>query len=371
MDNWSFNESYIWRNYYPECSNDKQSPINIDTELIKYCKTLCKFDTIYKSSNCYVNYNNNLIRIKYDTGSYLKYQDVLYELSEITIHTPSLHSIDGEKYDCEICMIHKLSDNSSDINGIILSRLFQRGPHHGKPEQFLNQIINEIPLESIDYDKQISVSNDWGANMLIPKNKSFFMYDGSLPFPPCNEKYKVLVYEDIGTLGSTNIETLKINIGNNNRPIQNLNNRDIFYTAITGPEKKEFTSETSKNRYLKCEKKEILGQTTTTKPVKTTEAVSKDYGLSQDVLDRLKQLVLVVIVVLLMATSYLFIKYLFKHFYLQRLLKAIAGNKIINDSVWKEWKDCNKTSFKGKVGQEAKQAPGMGQGMGMGMGGRM
>ena len=146
MDNWSFNESFIWRNYYPECSNNNQSPINIDTELIKYCKTLCKFETIYNPSKCYVNYNNNLIRIKYDSGSYLKYQDVLYELSEITIHTPSLHSIDGEKYDCEICMIHKLSDNSSDINGIILSRMFQRGPHDdGKPEQFINQIINEIP----------------------------------------------------------------------------------------------------------------------------------------------------------------------------------------------------------------------------------
>ena len=77
MDNWSFNESFIWRNYYPECSNNNQSPINIDTELIKYCKTLCKFETIYNPSKCYVNYNNNLIRIKYDSGSYLKYQDVM------------------------------------------------------------------------------------------------------------------------------------------------------------------------------------------------------------------------------------------------------------------------------------------------------
>ena len=33
------------------------------------------------------------------------------------------------------------------------------------------------------------------------------MYDGSLPFPPCNEKYKVFVFEEIGNIGSTNLET--------------------------------------------------------------------------------------------------------------------------------------------------------------------
>ena len=367
MDNWSFNESFIWRNYYPECSNNNQSPINIDTELIKYCKTLCKFDTIYKPSKCFVNYNNNLIRIKYESGSYLKYQDVLYELSEITIHTPSLHSIDGEKYDCEICMIHKLSDNSSDINGIILSRMFQRGPHYGKPEQFINQIINEIPIESIDYDKEIKVSDKWGANMLLPKNKSFFMYDGSLPFPPCNEKYKVLIYEDIGSLGVTNIDTLKINLGSNVRPIQNLNNRDIFYTPITGPEKKEQMESVSNNRYLKCEKREILDQTLTTKPT-MTQVIREDYGLPKNILDKLKQVSLLVITILMLATSYYLVKYLFKHFYLQRLLRAIGGNKVISDAVWKEWQNCQKTSFKGKAGQDAKQAPGMGMGMGMGMG---
>ena len=35
------------------------------------------------------------------------------------------------------------------------------------------------------------------------------MYDGSLPFPPCNEKYKVFVFEEIGNIGSTNLELLK------------------------------------------------------------------------------------------------------------------------------------------------------------------
>ena len=199
-DKWSFAENFIWGNTYPRCNAKNQSPVNIDTETTQYCNSLCNFKTIYKSSKCYVNYNNNLIRIKYSSGSYLEYQNILYELKEITIHVPTLHSIDNSKYDLEICMIHNLSsDNkttttSDTPNGIILCRLFEAGPHYGSTEQFINQVINELPKESINYDKEIEVSKNWSANLLIPDNKSFYMYDGSLPFPPCDVNYKIIVY---------------------------------------------------------------------------------------------------------------------------------------------------------------------------------
>ena len=97
----------------------------------------------------------------------------------------------------EVCLIHKLSsDNKTTTtadspNGIMLCRLFESGPHYGSAETFINQIINELPKEPIDYDKEIEVSDTWGANMLMPENKSFYMYDGSLPFPPCDTNYKV------------------------------------------------------------------------------------------------------------------------------------------------------------------------------------
>ena len=48
MDKWSFQESFIWGNTYPKCSAQKQSPINIDTELVTECKTLCSFEINYK-----------------------------------------------------------------------------------------------------------------------------------------------------------------------------------------------------------------------------------------------------------------------------------------------------------------------------------
>ena len=238
MSKWSFSENFYWKNNFPQCGGPNQSPINLDSEIIQKCETLCNFDTFYESSKCYVTYINNLIQLNYDKGSYLKFQDILYELKNITIHAPSLHSIDGEKYDLEICLIHSLNSDESDTNGIILSRMFQKGPHYGNPENFINQFINDLPRVEVSNEMEINVSNNWNVNMLLPKNKSYFMYEGSLPFPPCTEQYKVFVYEDIGSIGETNINIFQNNISDSFRPIQLLNNRTIFYIADKGKVKK-------------------------------------------------------------------------------------------------------------------------------------
>ena len=347
MDKWSFNDSFIWENNHPECGNNKQSPINIDTNLIKECNTLCDFDLIYKNSNCYINYKNNNIRIKYSTGSYFKYQDVLYELKEITIHTPSLHSIDGEKYDLEICLVHSLDGNSDSSNGIMLCCLFESGPHHGEPEQFINQIINEIPIEEINYDKEINVSETWGVNMLLPENKSFFMYEGSLPYPPCTEKYNVFVFETIGKIGSTNINMFKEFIGKNIRKIQPLNDRTVFYKSkIKNKKSSNRVIKTSSNKYLKCAKAVMpeKKENNVTKNTGLVDAINN--GIDPELKQKIKKYALVIVCVLLFILAYYFVVYLFKYYKAQKILMGIAGKAIINNAVLIKWKKCDVTSEK-------------------------
>ena len=46
--------------------------INID-RFVQECKTLCSFDLVYKSSECYIKNTNNLIEINVSPGSYFIY----------------------------------------------------------------------------------------------------------------------------------------------------------------------------------------------------------------------------------------------------------------------------------------------------------
>lgn len=331
MSNWTFTENFLWGNNFPQCLTKTQSPININTELIQKCNTLCNFKTHYKPSKCYVNYKNNLIRIKYSQGSYLEFEGVLYELKEITIHVPTLHSIDNEKFDLEICMIHDLSmDNTKvtteqNVMGVILCRMFEVGPHYGKPERFINQIINDIPIEEINYDKEVEVSKQWGAEYLLPENKSCYIYDGSLPFPPCNTNYKIIVYEDIGFIGKTNIEILKLNLDTNIRPVQQLYDRTVFYKTDIGTSKRE-TKFTSNNKYLKCEKKKIIREKKKIETIlETTSVMKTETGLSEDIKRQISQILFTLIILLILVTAVIMTKYIFYHKYAQKVLKVLVG----------------------------------------------
>jgi len=346
-DNWSFADSFTWGNNEEKCNSPNQSPINIDQQLVQKCDSLCNFKLYYKPSKCFVNYKNNLIRLKYSSGSYLEYNNILYELTEITIHVPTMHSIDNSKYDLEICMIHKLSnDNKTTVlgdtpNGLILCRLFEAGPHYGNPEMFISQFINEIPKESIDYDKEISVSQEWGASMLIPNNKSFYMYDGSLPFPPCDTNYKVIVYEDIGTIGETNIEILKLNIGENVRLLQDIGSRIVMYKPYY--KKKESNNKIdviSENKFLKCQKSEITELKDPVSTSQSTIAIS-DEGVSPTVKLYMKQIILFIIIVLLVINAIVFVKYLFGNFQLHKLLILLVGRDYL-ETILPKWASCTR-----------------------------
>ena len=64
--------------------------------------------------------------------------------------------------------------------------------------------------------------------MVLPDKRSFFVYEGSLMYPPCSTSYTNIVLEHTGTIGTTNLNVLKKYLNNNVRPIQQLNNRKVF-----------------------------------------------------------------------------------------------------------------------------------------------
>lgn len=245
---WSFKNPQSWG---AKCKGTRQAPINIDTELTLPCKDLCKLEIHYKPSKCQVNFNNNMLSVNIEGKSYILYKNKYYKLSKITFHTPSLHKIDGEKYDMEICLIH---NNGNDENGgIVLSFLYQEGPHHGGAEQFINQFINDSPSFNTPFDKEVEVSDNWGPQMLVPERKSYFVYEGALHHPPCSQNYTNIVFESVGNIGTTNLNIFKKYIGDSTRDVQPLFDRTVYYSVGLSKDSTEDTTITkTQNKILRC-----------------------------------------------------------------------------------------------------------------------
>ena len=235
-NNWSFSNNYDWSRKFPTCGGDFQSPINIDTSNLMDIGNLKELTVAFKPSKCFVMTRNNMPTLKYDPGSYIKLAGVNYEVNKLSLHSPSMHTINGEYYDMEVAIYCCM--NPKECNkGVILSILFQSGDDSSPQNDFFSQFINRIPKGESKFEKEIKVSSDWNIASIFPKSKSFFHYDGSLPYPPCTEGWQWIVFEEAPVIGKTNYDIFNLvikytdRLGNVRTPVKPLNNRKVFYQS--------------------------------------------------------------------------------------------------------------------------------------------
>jgi hypothetical protein len=124
--------------------------------------------------------------------------------------------MNGQTYGAEIDLYH-YADEQSD-KGIVLAIFLSRGPDHGESVDFINQFIHQVPLVSTPVEREIEVSDNWNIISLIPSDRTAYVYDGSLPHPPCSPGLKWIVFNQPSTIGMSALKSLTHNIVNNFGP---------------------------------------------------------------------------------------------------------------------------------------------------------
>lgn len=265
MADWDFKNTNTWKDLTTQCTGDLQSPINIDMSKIEenpssiYNYESAKLFFNYKPSKCHMIIKNRMPIIRFDYGSYIEVSSGLigtkegYEfnsnnksltkfyLKKMTLHTPSMHTINKHHYDMEAILYHQLSsfddkENEDSEGGIAISLLFKSGSDKGSVNRFFSQIINQIikPPETTESNEEkelfIEVDDLWTPDWILPTNKAFFTYHGSLPYPPCTQKWFWVVFEESNIISKTLLETFKIGYNRTNRIVQKvIDNRLIKY----------------------------------------------------------------------------------------------------------------------------------------------
>jgi carbonic anhydrase len=240
-ETWAYSDSVNWKKKYPNATGNNQSPININKNETQECDILCDINMSYKNSNCILTVKNRTPIIYFTSGSRIEHKatkDIL-SLRAMTIHTPSLHSIDGVKYDMEVVLYHKISGglNSKSQNfvpgGTAISILFEKGTDHGKQNNFFNSFVYKIPndIDSLDKNIDVDVGDNWNPEMILPELKSYYYYEGSLPFPPAEEGWKWIIFEEIQQISSHILDVLNLGFKNNIRGLKSLGERKVSYNS--------------------------------------------------------------------------------------------------------------------------------------------
>lgn len=137
--------------------------------------------------------------------------DDLYTLLQFHAHTPSEHTLNGESFPAEVHFVHQNEAGELAVVGVMI----QPGAEN---EAFAG------------YVAQASGGEAMGANDLasmLPADKTYLAYSGSLTTPPCSENVRWNVLAEPITWSQEQIDVLVDAHGVTNRPVQPLEGRTV------------------------------------------------------------------------------------------------------------------------------------------------
>ncbi|TYT21357.1 carbonic anhydrase family protein [Corynebacterium urealyticum] len=194
---------------------EQQSPIDL-TSVKK--KDLVNLDFNYGVENLHLVNNGHSQQAKVAEGSTLTANDVDYELQQYHFHTPSEHTVDGKPAEGEIHFVHKDKDGNLAVVGALIT---EGETHEEAYRPIIDNLIKDTGVERSFDDAPVTLED------LLPKQSGYTAYDGSLTTPPCSEDVKWFVLDAPVELSSVQIEKLRKYMGENARPAQDLNGREV------------------------------------------------------------------------------------------------------------------------------------------------
>ncbi len=184
-----------------------QSPINVTTTLDVDLEAI---KPAYTSASKDVVNNGHTIQVNMDKGSTIDIDGVSFSLKQFHFHSPSENHIDGKSFPLEGHFVHL----DADGNIAVVALMFEEG----KANENIAKIWKKMPKE-LHQDNELKLANI--AAELLPKNKDYYRFAGSLTTPPCTEGVKWLVLKTPVTISKEQVaQFLAVMHHPNNRPIQ-------------------------------------------------------------------------------------------------------------------------------------------------------
>ncbi len=219
------------------CSGKNQSPINL-RGFIKADLEPIKFDYL-QGANEILN-NGHTIQVNYQKGSSIEIDRQTFGLLQVHFHAPSENHINGQSYPLEAHFVH--ANQAGDL--AVIAMMYKEGiPTQGLKIEFdkhqrktvrvtgsanktLQQIWSVMPAEvGVTYELPEMINLD----DLLPKNKDYYRFNGTLTRPPCSEGVRWLVMKDAVIVSKKQIDDFSAILQeSNNRPLQPINARSVL-----------------------------------------------------------------------------------------------------------------------------------------------
>ncbi|MDQ7019594.1 MAG: carbonic anhydrase family protein [Robiginitomaculum sp.] len=162
--------------------------------------------------------NGHTIKVDTDKQGSMILDGKTYTLLQFHFHHDSEHTINGRHYPLEAHFVHQAKDGSLGVLGVFFKE--------GNANPALQKIWNIAPLDP----GEMKAEKRFKPGALLPRNRSYFRYEGSLTTPPCSEVVSWVVFDQPIEASKAQIDAFAGLYANNYRPVQPTNRRFILHS---------------------------------------------------------------------------------------------------------------------------------------------
>jgi carbonic anhydrase len=206
-----------WGRMRPEfnkcTSGTRQSPIDIRGGIAVDLEPI-RFD--YRPSAFSVIDNGHTVQVNVEPGNSITITGKRYELVQFHFHRPSEERVNGRQYDMVVHLVHKDVDGRLAIVAVLLDR--------GSAQAIVQSVWNNLPLEKGD---EVRAGTRIDLAQLLPEDKRYYTYMGSLTTPPCSEGVLWMVMKQPVPISVEQVAIFSRLYPMNARPIQQAGGRLI------------------------------------------------------------------------------------------------------------------------------------------------
>ncbi len=187
---------------------DLQGGLSVDLEPVRFH---------YQASRFAVVDNGHTVQVKVAPGNAIELGGRRYELQHFTFHRPGEGRIDGRQFEMSLHLVHKDAQGRLAVVALLLDP--------GPPQPVVQQVWNNLPLEK---HEEAAARVALELPELLPADRRYYTYMGSLTTPPCSEGVQWVVMRHPVTVSPEQLELFARLYPMNARPVQAAAGRRIM-----------------------------------------------------------------------------------------------------------------------------------------------
>jgi carbonic anhydrase len=199
-----------------------QSPININR--VRIDKGLRPLKLALRATPISLINNGHAIEEEIESPNTLTLNGGVYTSTQFHFHTLSEHTIDGQR---GVMELHAVFADPAGRTAVV-GTLFRIGHRNAFLDELMSAGLPRHTGDKVTSTVEINLADG------LTDTAAYYTYPGSLTTPPCTEGVTWFVLKGEAQLSAAQFQAFEEILGNDFRPLQSLNGREVHATAERG-----------------------------------------------------------------------------------------------------------------------------------------